>query len=98
MLGSQPYMPNAENVNRINLAELAGREDAVGKEVIFRASEENARVQSAKLAFLVFRQGLASNHHPAFGSAREETLHRREGRRTITHASRRRGEAYPSRR
>ena len=60
MLGSQPYMPSAEKVNRISLADLAGQEDAAGKEVVFRASVENARVQSAKLAFLVFRQGLAS--------------------------------------
>ena len=60
MIGSQPYMPRAEKVNRISLAELASQEDAAGKEVVFRASVENARVQSAKLAFLVFRQGLST--------------------------------------
>ena len=56
----QPSIPNSKDVSRINLAELANQEDAAGKEIVFRAIVENARVQSAKLAFLVFRQGLSS--------------------------------------
>nr|POE89969.1 aspartate--trna ligase, cytoplasmic [Quercus suber] len=67
MLGSQPYTPPAEKVPRVSLAALAEQyndtspaDDAGGPEVVFRAVVENARNQSAKLAFLVFRQGFAT--------------------------------------
>ena len=67
----QPYMP--QEPNRIGLAQLAGQEDAAGKEVVFRARVENARVQSAKLAFLVFSQGLSTTQAVVAAS---ETLSR----------------------
>ena len=54
----QPYM--AQEPKRTGLAQLAGQDDAAGKEVVFRVRVENARVQSAKLAFLVFSQGLST--------------------------------------
>ena len=61
MLGSQPYVPNANKAERINLTQLAQQGDDVsGKEVTFRAIVENARNQSAKLSFLVFRQGFST--------------------------------------
>ena len=60
MLGSQPYVPTQEKVQRVKLEDIASKEESVGTEVVFRAIVENARVQSAKLAFLVFRQGLST--------------------------------------
>ena len=66
MIGSQPYVPRADNVPRISLAELAekygdsSQSTEEGPAVVFRAIVENARVQSAKLAFIVFRQGLST--------------------------------------
>ncbi|KAK3702122.1 hypothetical protein LTR37_015097 [Vermiconidia calcicola] len=60
MIGSEPYVPRADTAKRIQLAELVKKEDVSGQEVTFRAIVENARNQSAKLAFLVFRQGFNS--------------------------------------
>jgi aspartyl-tRNA synthetase len=72
MLGSQPYDPNADSAERISLTQLAEtKEDVDGKEVTFRATVENARNQSAKLSFLVFRQGLSTIQAVVAGS---ETL------------------------
>ena len=66
MIGSQEYKPSG--VPRVSLAEIAEKyndttpidEAAGGLEISFRASVENARNQSAKLSFLVFRQGSAT--------------------------------------
>jgi len=68
MLGSRPYVPPAEKVPRVSLAEIAEEfqdhtsetEEEGGPHVVFRAVVENARNQSAKLSFLVFRQGLST--------------------------------------
>ena len=67
MVGSAEYKPtDAERVQLNAIAEQykAGDQTVIseGKEnvIVFRAVVENARVQSAKLAFLVLRQGLAS--------------------------------------
>ncbi|KAK8202027.1 hypothetical protein M8818_005552 [Zalaria obscura] len=61
MLGSNDYLPS--NVPRVRLAQIAEQysettpmDEAGGPEIKFRATVENARVQSAKLAFLVFKQ------------------------------------------
>ncbi|GAB7356019.1 hypothetical protein MBLNU459_g6640t1 [Dothideomycetes sp. NU459] len=56
MLGSQPYTPSG--TSRVTLAHIAEDAASADSEVIFRAVVENARNQSAKLSFLVFRQGL----------------------------------------
>lgn len=53
MVGSPEYKPS--NLPRVSLADVAELED---KEIVFRCWVENARVQSAKLAFLNLRQGL----------------------------------------
>ena len=60
MIGSQPYTPRAEKATRILLEALSRSGDASGEEVVFRGIVENARNQSAKLSFLVFRQGLST--------------------------------------
>jgi len=61
MIGSHPYVPNADSATRIQLASLAQEEgDISGKEVTFRAIVENARNQAAKLSFVVFRQGIST--------------------------------------
>lgn len=63
MVGSRPYVPPVEKVPRVSLFQLAkdyaapSYKKAGGPPVVFRAVVENARNQSAKLAFLVFRQG-----------------------------------------
>ena len=56
----RPYLQADQKVPRISLTDLASKKDATGEEVVFRAIVENARNQSAKLAFLVFRQGLST--------------------------------------
>jgi len=65
MLGSQPYVPAAEKVKRVNLAEVAeeykdtsNMDEAGGPQIVFRGIVENARAQGAKLTFITFRQGL----------------------------------------
>ncbi|KAM0717905.1 hypothetical protein Q7P37_006237 [Cladosporium fusiforme] len=65
MLGSQPYVPSAEKVTRVNLAEVADEykdtskmDEAGGPQIVFRGIVENARAQGAKLTFITFRQGL----------------------------------------
>ncbi|KAM0704052.1 hypothetical protein Q7P35_008284 [Cladosporium inversicolor] len=65
MLGSQPYVPAAEKVTRVNLAEVGEQykdtsnlDEAGGPEIVFRGIVENARAQGAKLTFITFRQGL----------------------------------------
>lgn len=65
MLGSQPYVPSAEKVTRVNLAEVAEQykdtsnmDEAGGPQIVFRGIVENARAQGAKLTFITFRQGL----------------------------------------
>ena len=65
MLGSQPYVPAAEKVQRVNLAEVAeeykdtsNMDEAGGPQIVFRGIVENARAQGAKLTFITFRQGL----------------------------------------
>lgn len=65
MIGSQPYLPQANRATRVQLAEIAKKygessQEGAGAEIVFRASVENARNQSAKLSFLVFRQGLST--------------------------------------
>ncbi|KAF1344672.1 hypothetical protein BDV97DRAFT_362191 [Delphinella strobiligena] len=62
MLGSKPYTPSG--VTRVQLADIAEKysetssiDEAGGPEITFRAVVENARNQSAKLSFLVFKQG-----------------------------------------
>ncbi len=63
MVGSQIYTPPAASTPWVDLAEIAQTYSAdtetggVGTSIVFRASVENARNQSAKLSFLVFRQG-----------------------------------------
>jgi nondiscriminating aspartyl-tRNA synthetase len=63
MIGSQEYKPTG--VSRVTLAQIADKysettpiDEAGGVEVSFRAVVENARNQSAKLSFLVFRETL----------------------------------------
>ncbi|KAI4734155.1 aspartyl-tRNA synthetase [Aureobasidium sp. EXF-12298] len=63
MIGSQEYKPTG--VKRVTLAQIADKysettpiDEAGGAEVCFRAVVENARNQSAKLSFLVFRETL----------------------------------------
>ncbi len=63
MVGSVPYEPSGHD--RVNLSDIANKykdtsppEEEGGPKVVFRAAVANARVQSAKLAFLMFRQGL----------------------------------------
>ncbi|KAG9532400.1 aspartyl-tRNA synthetase, partial [Aureobasidium melanogenum] len=63
MIGSQEYKPSG--VSRVTLAQIADKynettpiDEAGGAEVCFRAVVENARNQSAKLSFLVFREAL----------------------------------------
>ncbi|KAH0353631.1 aspartyl-tRNA synthetase, partial [Aureobasidium melanogenum] len=63
MIGSQEYKPSG--VSRVTLAQVADKynettpiDEAGGAEVCFRAVVENARNQSAKLSFLVFREAL----------------------------------------
>lgn len=56
MLGSQSYTPSG--FTRVTLAQIAKDESSADANVVFRAVVENARNQSAKLSFLVFRQGL----------------------------------------
>lgn len=65
MIGSVEYKPSG--VPRVSLAEIAEQysdtssmDEAGGPLISFRAVVENARNQSAKLSFLVFRQGLAT--------------------------------------
>jgi nondiscriminating aspartyl-tRNA synthetase len=65
MLGSQPYVPSAEKVTRVNLAEVgeqykdtSNMDEAGGPQIVFRGIVENARAQGAKLTFITFRQGL----------------------------------------
>lgn len=65
MLGSQPYVPSADKVTRVNLAEVAEEykdtskmDEAGGPQIVFRGIVENARAQGAKLTFITFRQGL----------------------------------------
>ncbi|KAF2109719.1 aspartyl-tRNA synthetase-like protein [Lophiotrema nucula] len=53
LVGSKDFKPTG--TQRSNLADIASNED---KEITFRCWVENARVQSAKLAFLNLRQGL----------------------------------------
>ncbi|KAF2192502.1 aspartyl-tRNA synthetase-like protein [Zopfia rhizophila CBS 207.26] len=53
LCGSREFKPT--NTSRENLSDIAELED---KEITFRCWVENARVQSAKLAFLNLRQGL----------------------------------------
>ncbi|KAF2007555.1 aspartyl-tRNA synthetase-like protein [Amniculicola lignicola CBS 123094] len=53
LIGSKDFKPT--NTPRVDLSNIADFED---KEVTFRCWVENARVQSAKLAFLNLRQGL----------------------------------------
>ncbi|WPH01611.1 aspartate--trna ligase, cytoplasmic [Acrodontium crateriforme] len=64
MLGSQPYTAPETKVERVSLAQLADKysttEPDENADIVFRAEVENARNQSAKLAFLVFRQGLST--------------------------------------
>ena len=63
MVGSAEHKPTNENrVHLSAIAEQYGAEDQSdpSKDIVFRAVVENARVQSAKLAFLVLRQGLSS--------------------------------------
>ncbi|GAB7359636.1 hypothetical protein MBLNU230_g6818t1 [Neophaeotheca triangularis] len=67
MIGSQAYTPPKEKVPRVNLSEIAEQfsdtskmDEAGGPHIVFRAVVENARSQSAKLGFLVFRQGMAT--------------------------------------
>ena len=66
MIGSQPYIPNAEGAKRVRLEDVArshgngGEGVEKGKEIVFRGVVENARNQSAKLSFLVFRQGMST--------------------------------------
>lgn len=62
MIGSTPYTPSG--VPRVKLAEIAEKyndttliDEAGGPTISFRAVVENARNQSAKLSFVVFRQG-----------------------------------------
>lgn len=55
MIGSQEYTPTG--VPRVNLIDVA-ENYTESTEICFRAVVENARNQSAKLSFLVFRQGL----------------------------------------
>ncbi|KAL2351052.1 aspartyl-tRNA synthetase-like protein [Cryomyces antarcticus] len=63
MVGSKAYTPSG--VTRVTLSTMAEQfkdassaEGEGGPEVVFRAVVDNARVQSAKLAFLMFKQGL----------------------------------------
>jgi nondiscriminating aspartyl-tRNA synthetase len=63
MIGSEEYKPTG--VSRVTLAQIADKysettpiDEAGGVEVCFRAVVENARNQSAKLSFLVFRETL----------------------------------------
>ncbi|TKA49265.1 hypothetical protein B0A49_11362, partial [Cryomyces minteri] len=63
MVGSEAYTPSG--VTRVTLSTMAEQfkdassaEGEGGPEVVFRAVVDNARVQSAKLAFLMFKQGL----------------------------------------
>ena len=66
MVGSAEYKPT--DTKRVELSAIAeeykaGDESVISesnKAIVFRAVVENARVQSAKLAFLVLRQGLYS--------------------------------------
>ena len=63
MVGSAEHKPT--NEDRVQLSAIAQQYHAndqsdPGKDITFRAVVENARVQSAKLAFLVLRQGLSS--------------------------------------
>ncbi|KAL1301609.1 hypothetical protein AAFC00_005838 [Neodothiora populina] len=65
MIGSTEYVPSG--IPRVNLAEIAEQykdttsmDEAGGPDVCFRAVVDNARNQSAKLSFLVFRQGMAT--------------------------------------
>lgn len=66
MIGSQPYLPQAQKATRVSLADIAQKyggksnDEDIGSEIVFRAIVENARNQSAKLSFLVFRQGLST--------------------------------------
>ena len=68
MLGSQPYVAPTDKVPRVSLAEIAEKfpdtstvdDQSGGPEIVFRASVENARMQSAKLAFVVFQQGMST--------------------------------------
>jgi aspartyl/asparaginyl-tRNA synthetase len=53
LVGSKDFKPTG--IPRVDLAEASNNED---KEITFRCWVENARVQSAKLAFLNLRQGL----------------------------------------
>jgi len=55
LVGSKDYKPTG--TPRTDLAEVASNED---KEITFRCWVENARVQSAKLAFLNLRQNLST--------------------------------------
>jgi len=62
MIGSEEYSPSG--VPRVQLADIAEKyndttpiDAAGGPEIKFRAVVENARNQSAKLSFVVFRQG-----------------------------------------
>lgn len=63
MIGSIEYVPSG--VPRVQLADIATKytdtsslDDTEAPEICFRAVVENARNQSAKLSFLVFKQGL----------------------------------------
>lgn len=70
LLGSQPYTPRADSAERILLSTLAEQDPGTvrGKEVVFRAVVDNARNQSAKLSFLVFRQGMSTIQAVVAGS------------------------------
>ena len=64
--GELPLIQIGDHQSRISLAEMAKKYEntdiADGQEpqVVFRAIVENARNQSAKLSFLVFKQGFES--------------------------------------
>ena len=64
--GELPLIQTGDHESRISLTEMAQKyentEPAEGSEsqVVFRAVVENARNQSAKLSFLVFKQGFES--------------------------------------
>ncbi|KAF2482174.1 hypothetical protein BDY17DRAFT_300443 [Neohortaea acidophila] len=66
MIGSKAYTAPSVPTTWVELAEIAQRyssqseTEGVGAQIVFRAAVENARNQSAKLSFLVFRQGADS--------------------------------------
>lgn len=66
-LPKYPPTPSADVAPRVSLAQLEEQfkgasdvEPSAGSNVVFRAQVENARSQSANLAFLVFKQGAST--------------------------------------